>query len=185
MDLIEILGIAIGLSVDSFAASLAAGAASRMSLKRALKVAFFLSLFQGTAPFLGWLAGAAFRKPIEAYDHWIAFSLLLAVGGKMIYDGFTEADDEKAVIPWKTLPLIVISVATSVDALVVGVGFGVLGAAILIPCAIIGIITFAFSMLGAYLGTSIGAKYNFGFRILGGAFLIGLGAKILTEHLTI
>ncbi|MDA3866772.1 MAG: manganese efflux pump MntP family protein [Salinivirgaceae bacterium] len=184
MSFFTIIILAIGLSVDSFAASISTGVCMRrIRLSESLKVATFMAFFQGGLPIIGWLIGRGFQKTISSYDHWVAFILLLIIGGKMIYESISEKEDDTTCFcPSNTLMLMGIALATSIDALVVGVGIGLLDNLIWVPALIIGITTFLFSFSGIYVGHHLGHRINFKLEIVGGLVLIGLGIKILIEH---
>ncbi|MFA8436390.1 MAG: manganese efflux pump MntP family protein [Marinifilaceae bacterium] len=184
MEPISILLIALGLSVDSFAASVSSGLAiKRIQFLQAVKIAFFLAVFQAGMPLIGWYAGLGLKDIIKEYDHWIAFGLLSALGAKMIWESINGKDEENNFNPLKLMVLIGISIATSIDALVIGVSFALLDLAIIIPILAIGIVTFIASMLGMLLGKKLGDKFSQKFEILGGIVLIGIGLRILIEHL--
>lgn len=183
MNFLSIIVISLGLSVDSFTASVGTGVCmSKIVLKKALKIAVFMSLFQGLMPLVGWLAGVGFKDYIVQIDHWFAFVLLSFIGVKMVYEGINK-DVKKCFCPSNTMMLIGMSLATSIDALIVGIGFGILNVPIILPVIIITIITFIFSLTGIYLGRKIGKRFNSGIEIVGGILLFTLGTKILIEHL--
>ena len=180
---LEIIFIAIGLAMDATAVSITCGCTIQVKrLQNAARAAFFFGLFQAGMPVLGWLSGVALRQVIKDYDHWIAFVLLLAIGVKMIYDSF-DADtggDRFAVL---SLPLLLtLSVATSIDALIVGVGFAFLQISIIMPVLIIGAITFVLSFAAFFAGNKMRHFLGRRVEILGGIILISIGVKILIEH---
>ena len=184
MNLLSMIVIGIGLSVDSLAASITTGALSKsLKLRRVLKIALFMALFQGVMPLVGLLVGSSFRQEIEAYDHWVAFSLLLLIGGKLIYDSLYSSENPEAITYTKNLTLAGMALATSIDAMVIGIGFGLMDVNIWMAMLIIGLITFVFSSLGVIIGEKIGCRVNKGIGIIGGIVLISLGTKILIEHL--
>lgn len=171
--------------MDAFAVAVANGSATKkIYLPDALKMALMFGLFQGVMPFVGWAIGVKFIDVISAWDHWIAFVLLGAIGGKMIYDDLTSGDDEGIDEHSISIyQLLMLSIATSIDALAVGFSLIILES-ILLPVLTIGIVTFALSFAGFYLGHRY--KY-FGHnrtRIIGGIILILIGTKILIEHLS-
>ncbi|PWD97785.1 manganese efflux pump MntP [Marinilabilia rubra] len=185
MTVFSFLIIGIGLSVDSMAASVTTGAcAGRIKVMEILKVAAFMSVFQGSMPLLGWLIGSSFKNVVQAYDHWIALFMLVLIGGKMIVDGLKEKDPDASacLCPSNHLMLAGMALATSIDALVVGIGFGILSINIWLAVMMIGGITFIFSVAGVILGKTIGSKLNMGMEIIGGIVLIGLGLKIFLSH---
>ena len=183
MDLLVIFLVAIGLSIDSFAVSVANGLSIKnISLVEKLKIAISLAIFQALMPLIGWYAGIEIADYIKSIDHWVAFILLLIIGLKMIYDSFTNSD-ENANSTLKNSTLIVQSIATSIDAFAVGISFALIDIDIFIPIIIIGIITFIASIIGLQLGKFIGARFGKYIEIFGGLVLISIGVKILIEHL--
>ncbi len=149
MDIFSTILIAIGLAMDAFAVSISGGICiKRLKSYHALKIALFFGAFQAIMPALGWLAGLAFRSFLAQIDHWIAFIFLSLIGGKMIYESLQEHEDKKMLNPLKFHVLLVLSVATSIDALAVGITFAFLKITIITPIAIIGIITFSLSFVG-------------------------------------
>jgi putative Mn2+ efflux pump MntP len=186
MDILTMIIIAIGLSFDSFAVSVCSGIIKKqIVLTDALKIAFFLAFFQAIMPFIGWLFGSEIKTYAEAFDHWIAFGLLILLGGKMIIGSSRPSSRNNPVDPLKLPVLIGLSIATSIDALVVGISFGFLKIKILLAMLIIGGITFFVSMLGILCGKKTGTRFGKKIEILGGIILIGIGIKILVEHLMI
>ena len=176
--------IGIGLSFDSFAVSISCGLMKReMKFAQAVYIAFFLAFFQAAFPVIGWLIGSTLKNIIASVDHWIAFGLLAFIGIKMIMEGTKKDGTLSDFDPLKFSVLIGLSVATSIDALVVGLSFGFLDMPILFPAIIIGIVTFIASMLGMLFGKNIPAKRSRQSLILGGVILISIGIKILVEHL--
>ena len=183
MDLLTPALIAIGLSMDCFAVSLAIGTTTKTRLIFAATIiALFFGAFQAGMAVIGWVAGVSLIGLISAYDHWIAFILLAIVGGKMILEGVRGGDDEAHVEVIRIVPVIVLSVATSIDALAVGVSFGVLQMAVLIPALIIGIICFGISFAGVMLGERLEKYLGNKMEIFGGIILILIGIRILYEH---
>ena len=185
MDLISIFIIAISLSIDSFAASVVLGSNSnKILLLNVIKVAFIMGFFQASMPLIGWGIGDKFKYLIESFDHWIAFILLLLVGGKMIYESINNKNESDSNFQISNFyVLVTLGISTSIDALVVGIGFGILKVQIYTPVIIIGIVTFLFSTIGVIIGKKVGAKFGSKFEIIGGIVLILLGTKILIEHL--
>nr|WP_320118698.1 manganese efflux pump MntP family protein [uncultured Marinifilum sp.] len=184
MELISIYLIALGLSVDSFAASVCSGLAIKnIQFYQAIKIAFFLALFQGGMPIIGWFAGWELKDLIKDFDHWIAFLLLAALGSKMIYESYNNKGSQPNFNPLKTSVLLSMSIATSIDALVVGFSMAIIAEQIWIPAIIIGLVTFIVSMTGMFLGKKIGAKLRRKSEFFGGFVLICIGLKILIEHL--
>ncbi len=192
MNLFTMITIAVALAMDAFAVSIGTGAAiHKMRLRHALRVGFFFGTFQAIMPVFGWSLGQLAAEYIERYDHWIAFGLLSFIGLKMIIearDPLTECEDEEVRDPLNLYILIVLSFATSIDAAVVGVTLSFLQISIILPILIIGVVTFAFSFSGMYIGMFICDRGSDSFTIwierAGGIVLIGIGLKILVEHLT-
>ena len=183
MDIISIVLIAIGLSMDSFAVSVTNGLTIKpLNRKEMLIISFSLAIFQGVMPLIGWFAGIGFEKYIKEFDHWIAFLLLSFIGLKMIYDGLTKDDTEKKS-KLKISLVIVQSFATSIDAFAVGISFAFLSLSIIIPVLIIGVVTFLASITGLQIGKKFGKGTGGYVELLGGVVLIGIGVKILIEHL--
>ncbi|RLD46198.1 MAG: manganese efflux pump [Bacteroidetes bacterium] len=183
MDVLSIVIIAIALSMDSFAVAISNGLTIRnLNKKKTLLIAFSLAVFQALMPFIGWFAGIKIEKYIEEFDHWIAFGLLLFIGAKMIFEAFAN-DEESKGRELRFITLIGQSIATSIDALAVGVSFAILKMEILMPIFIIGVVTFIFSILGLQLGKFFGRKFGKYVEIFGGIVLIGIGVKILVEHI--
>lgn len=194
--------VALGLSMDAFAVSVSSGICiPQMKARHAIRAAFAFGLFQFLMPVAGWLAGSAFRAYIQGLDHWIAFALLALVGGKMLVESFgmeKEAACEDAG-PGAAAPgggarpkkrsvldlggLLVLAVATSIDALAVGLSYSMLGTPILGPAAIIGLVTFVLCLFGCEFGKRIGARFERWAETAGGVVLVGIGLKILVEHL--
>jgi len=184
MSLLSIFLIAVGLGMDTFAVSIGVGvSARRFSLRRMFRLSFHFGLFQFIMPILGWLAGRTVYDYIAAYDHWIAFSLLVFIGGRMIHGAFRQEGNVNGNDPTKGSSLFVLSIATSIDALAVGLGFAVLDMGIIYPSAIIGIVTFIMTAVGMVIGDTLGRIGGKSIEILGGLILIGIGVKILLEHL--
>lgn len=183
MDIVSLIIIAFGLSMDSFAVSVANGLACRIhSVGRACYISFFFAFFQVLMPLLGWFSGIGLEKYIRDFDHWIAFGLLAFIGIKMIYESIT-GDDKVKNIDLKTRTIILQSFATSIDAFAVGFSFAVLNHPIITPILIIGVVTFLFSITGLFLGKYFGKRLGSVVEIFGGIVLIGIGIKILIEHL--
>ncbi len=186
MDYISIVVIAIGLAMDAFAVSIAAGVSLKcFQAKPAFRVALFFGFFQAIMPYLGWLAGSSFSKSIALYDHWVVFFLLLFIGGKMIYESFIITKAESSCDPNNIINVFLLAIATSIDALAVGISFSILDQQIIEPIIIIGVITFVLTLFGVYIGSKIGSIFENKIEFLGGIILIAIGTKILLEHLLI
>jgi manganese efflux pump family protein len=176
--------VGIGLCFDTFAVSVSFGILKKeIQFKQATFVASVLALVQTLFPVVGWLIGLSLKDLISNVDHWLAFGLLAIIGGRMIFEGIRKEEEKKAFDPTKILVLLGIGVATSIDALVVGLSFGFLNTAIVAPAVIIGGVTFLAAMLGMLFGKNIPGKTSHRSLILGGIILILIGGKILAEHL--
>ena len=189
MTILDILLIAVALAMDCFTVSMVSGVMTRkMFWGRNLRMAFLFGFFQAAMPFIGWIAIHYFQSSVEAYDHWIAFGLLLLIGGKMILDAFKE-EDEATFNPLNLGTQLTLAVATSIDALAVGISFSCSGygtvQSLILPLAIIGLVSFIFSIAGLLLGVRFGGAVARRFKpeIIGGVILIAIGVKILLEHL--
>jgi len=181
-----VIAIAFGLAMDAFAVSIASGVAMRdLKVRQAFRIAFFFGLFQAVMPAVGWLSGRSIVDFVSSFDHWVAFALLSIVGLKMIYEAMRIGKSEKANLNLGTATLLLLSVATSIDALIVGFGFAFLGVPILTPIIIIGSVTFAMSLLGVLIGDRVGHFFEKRIEVLGGLILIVMGLKILIEHLVV
>ncbi len=185
VEIFTLSGIAVGLAMDAFAVSIVSGSVFReLHIRHALRMAFFFGAFQAFMPLLGYLAGNTFSGHIGRYDHWIAFVLLLLIGGKMIYEAFKiEEVEKKPQDPSNLVVLLALSVATSIDALAVGVTLSLVTSHILFAVAAIGAITFGLSYLGYEIGKRMGHFFENKIEIIGGLILIAIGAKILINHL--
>lgn len=185
--IIEIILIAVALAMDCFSVSITSGL-THHSVKpfHVWRMAIFYGIFQAMMPFIGWLIASYFGTLIMAVDHWIAFALLTIIGIKMIVDYFKK-EDSKTFDPDKLSVVILLAFATSIDALAVGVSFECLGlhtlTDILLSILIIGIISWLFSLLGYRIGATIGKRFKFPAEFIGGIILIGIGMKVLIEHL--
>lgn len=184
MSLLELILFAIGLSFDTFAVSVTAGyVTNNIRFLQASKVAVVLGLFQALMPVLGWFLGINVRDFIEEFDHWIAFALLAFIGIKMIYESLKKEENQKDINIFKPLILIGMALATSIDAFVVGVSFALMEVNIWTAILIIFITTYLFAMLGMLIGKKAGKWFGKKMEIIGGLILIGLGLKVLIEHL--
>lgn len=184
MDPLSIVAIAISLGMDCFAVCVAAGMAVREGrMKVIMKIALLFGLFQAGMTSLGWLGGTVIISWIEPYDHWIAAGLLAIIGGKMIQEGFSK-DEEKSIDFRSTPVLLVLAVATSIDALAIGLSFAVLQVQILVPAVSIGIGAFVMSGAGFWVGDRFGSMIGSRAELIGGLVLILIGLRILAEHLT-
>jgi putative Mn2+ efflux pump MntP len=184
MDIITIFFLALGLSFDSFAVSISSGVArTQIRFLPATRIAFSLALFQALMPLLGWMIGNHVKDYVQQADHWIAFGLLVLLGAKMFYESLTGDGQKKGFNPLHLWTLVMMSIATSIDAFVVGISFGFLKINIWLSVMIIGIVTFIISMLGILFGKNTGDRLGKWAEIAGGLILAGIGTKILIEHL--
>lgn len=185
MDLISIVLISVGLAMDCFAVAISAGTTDKnFRLKNIIIMALLFGFFQSGMVLTGWLAGSGFKTLIESYDHWIAFGLLAVIGAKMLKEGF-EKDCECHSDYTSGKALLWLSFATSIDALAVGVSFSVMRSGLLIPVILIGAASFVFTILGGAIGKKAGQLLGRRAEIAGGLILIGIGVKILLEHLKV
>jgi len=177
--------IAFSLAMDCFAVSIAGGALNpKAGIGNAIKIAFFFGLFQTLMPLIGWLVGQSFARFISDYDHWVAFFLLLAIGIKMIYESFKDRPEGENRDILKLPTLLLLSVATSIDALVVGITLSLLKTSLILSVLVIGIFAFILSVAGYYIGKMAGNLFKNKVEIVGGLILIGIGIRILVEHLS-
>jgi putative Mn2+ efflux pump MntP len=184
MALITIVFIALGLAMDAFAVSIVSGASyKRLKIKHALRIALFFGGFQALMPLIGYMAGLSIKAYIGLYDHWVVFGLLCSVGSKMIYESFKISSAEHNFNPSKIFILLILSVATSIDALAIGITLPFLRISLVTAVLIIGLVTFILSYLGVFIGRRFGHFFENKIEAIGGAILIGLGLKILFEHL--
>jgi putative Mn2+ efflux pump MntP len=171
--------------MDAFAVALGTGAVlSRLTGRHLFRLGFHFGLFQALMPVIGWLAGLTIMQWVEAWDHWIAFSLLAIIGGRMIYEAFSDEEKTDDRDPTKGLSLVLLSIATSIDALAVGFSLSVIGVSIWMPALVIGLVAGVLTIAGMLLGGRIGDRWGSRVEILGGLVLIAIGAKILIEHLS-
>lgn len=187
MSILELLIIAIGLSMDAFAVSIGKGlSVTKIKLSHALKVGLWFGGFQALMPLIGYLLGSTFAEIVSAYDHWVAFILLALIGGNMIKESLEKDDDCKCNKKGKDgfgfATMFTLAVATSIDALAIGVTFAFFKVAIIPAIITIGITTFLFSIAGLKIGNIFGCKYKSQAELFGGVILILIGLKILLEH---
>ena len=184
MGLWELFVIALGLSMDAFAVSICKGlSVRRCTIRHMLICGLYFGLFQGAMPLIGYLLGHSFESAIASIDHWIAFALLALIGGNMVREALGDDDEEKTDASFGFKTMLLLSVATSIDALAVGVSFAFLGVNIIAAIATIGTTTFILSIVGIKVGNVFGAKYKDKAELVGGIILILMGLKILLEHL--
>lgn len=184
---IQTLLIGIGLSMDAFAVSVCKGLGmSELNKKQMFIIASYFGGFQALMPFLGWMAGAKFSTYVSQYAHWIAFALLAVIGGKMMQEALSEKEDccesDEKDKKLSHRELLMLAIATSIDALAVGISFAFLGVPIIDSIIIIGITTFIISIVGVVLGNLFGAKYKNKAEFAGGLILIAIGIKIVIEQ---
>lgn len=177
----------IGLSMDAFAVAICKGLKmQKLNYKQMGLIALFFGGFQAFMPFLGWLLGHSFKDYIESFDHWIAFTLLAFIGGKMIYESFKPDNDDECNV-FSIKDLLLMAIATSIDAMAAGIAFAMDGIdtllSILLSILIIGVTTFLLSAFGVFIGHKFGAVYKSKAEFFGGIMLIFIGLKILLEHL--
>ena len=188
MNLLDIILLAIALAMDCFTVSIVSGIIQRMPKATLFRMAFLFGFFQALMPLLGWLGISHFQSYMEAYDHWIAFGLLGFIGGKMIWESFGP-EEEQHFNPRRLRTQLLLAVATSIDALAVGISFACTGYTVLsqltLPLIIIGVVSFLFSFIGYHLGRRFGKSITRRLKpeLLGGAILIIIGIKILLSHL--
>ena len=183
MSLWELFVIAVGLSMDAFAVSICKGlSVGKVRLKHALICGAWFGAFQAIMPTVGYLLGTQFEKYITAFDHWIAFILLALIGGNMIREALSK-EDENVDSSFGFKAMFLLAIATSIDALAMGVAFASLRVEIVPAVAFIGCVTFVFSAVGVKIGNIFGAKYKSAAEFVGGAVLVLMGIKILLEHL--
>jgi putative Mn2+ efflux pump MntP len=185
VDIVTVLFIAIGLAMDAFAVSMAHGmTVQNRRVATGLTMAVSFGAFQAFMPVLGWLAGLSFIELISGFDHWLAFGLLAFIGGRMIYTARTASKEEKETK--LTAPvLLILSVATSIDALAVGLSFSLLRVSMTTPVIVIGVVTFLLAFTGFSFGNKLGKFFKRKVQAIGGIVLIAIGIKILLEHLLI
>jgi len=184
MNLLEILVIALSMSMDAFAVCLGAGTQERTSGPRPIfRLAFHFGLFQFFMPIIGWFAGTTILRYISAYDHWVAFGLLAFVGIRMIRSGIDPKSDGQKNDPSRGWTLVLLAFATSIDAMAIGFSLGLVGVTIWYPAVVIGVVTGLVSWLGILLGNRLGAKFGKRMEIIGGIILILMGIRIVLAHL--
>ena len=184
MDTATILIIAVGLAMDAFSVAAVAGFVLKAFSKRhAFRLSFHFGLFQFFMPLLGWMAGLTVADLIANYDHWVAFGLLTIIGCKMIHEGFADKKKPYRIDPTKGISLLVFSIATSIDALAVGLTFAFTKVEVLYPAILIGLVASLFTLLGFYLGSKSSRFFGEYVEVIGGTILIFIGIRILIEHI--
>lgn len=185
LNLLAVAGIGVGLSMDALAVSVTTGSlVETLRLRDAFRMAFCFGLFQAIMPIIGWTAGLSFRSYIQDFDHWVAFGLLSAIGFKMIWE---SRPDSEALEPNDNClhfpTLLLLSLATSIDALAVGISFALLETSIAVPVAIIGGLTFVLCLIGTQVGNKVSHLFEHRLELIGGVILIAIGIEIVAEHL--
>lgn len=186
MGILSLFGIAVALAMDAFAVALSAGAAlEKLTFRRVFRLGFHFGLFQALMPVIGWLGGVTVKEHIESFDHWIAFILLAFVGLNMVKNAFSDEEEEEEkdqCDPTRGMTMVMLSIATSIDALAVGLSMAVIGIDIFYPALVIGLVAGVFTVSGMFIGRKIGKFMGNKVELLGGVILIVIGLKILSEH---
>lgn len=183
MRLFEIVLIALGLAMDAFAVALGCGASGQARGARAgFRLAFHFGLFQFMMPVAGWAAGVRIERLVSAWDHWIAFGLLVFVGARMIRAGLNPRLETRPGDPSRGLKLVMLAVATSIDAFAIGLSLAMLRVSIWYPSVVIGVVTLGVSMAGFQFGSKLGARFGKRMEVAGGAILLLIGLRILASH---
>lgn len=184
MSFLEVVLIAVGLAMDAFAVAIGIGSGGHARGPRPVfRLSFHFGLFQFMMPVLGWVAGASVAQFIGGIDHWIAFGLLAFVGGHMIRSGLDPSHETEAGDPSRGRTLVMLSVATSIDALAIGLGLAMLGIDIIFPSVVIGVVAAGFTLVGLAIGYRLGQVFGKRMEIIGGLILIGIGLRVLLSHL--
>ncbi len=185
VDFLTVFLIALGLAMDAFAVALSGGfVAGRVTLRQTIRLAWHFGLFQFLMPILGWAAGLTVQSLIQAFNHWIAFVLLAGIGGKMIYESLRKEKAERRNPDiTRGASLVLLSLATSIDALAVGLSLSALRVRIFYPSAVIGVVCFALTALGFAFGSRLGLLLGKRVELFGGLVLVGIGVRILIGHL--
>ena len=177
--------IAFGLAMDAFAVSIASGLViERLTVRHVFRVAFHFGLFQALMPVLGWLAGSTVAQYIESWDHWVAMALLGLIGGKMLIDSQSTKEEVPPADPTRGWSLVTLSVATSIDALAVGLSLAMLRVQVWLPALIIGVVAAFMSAIGIACGSRLGRRWGRRAELAGGLVLIGIGVRIVVSHLS-
>jgi len=185
MSLIAIFGIALALAMDAFAVAIVAGSRfDRLTFRPVFRLSFHFGLWQALMTLLGWVAGSQIDELIRTYDHWVAFGLLFIVGGHMIYGSVTRNEDDRpSKDPTRKWTMVMLSIATSIDALAVGLSMALLQVNIWRASLIIGLVASGMTIVGMAFGREAGSRFGRWMEIAGGLVLIGIGVNILVEHL--
>jgi putative Mn2+ efflux pump MntP len=181
---LALLALSVGLAMDAFAVAVATGLAIQAVTPRHIfRLGFHFGLFQFMMPILGWLAGGQLSNYLQDYDHWLAFVLLSYVGGKMLVEAFSEKDESSDSDPTRGLKLVTLSVATSLDALAVGMSMALLGVSVWLPSVVIGLVAALLTAVGITFGSRIGSRWGRWAEVAGGVVLILIGLRVLLSHL--
>jgi manganese efflux pump family protein len=184
MHWLTVLGIAVGLAMDALAVAIATGlTVDRVTHRHVFRLAFHFGLFQFLMPVLGWLAGRQLAGSMALWDHWAAFGLLAGVGGKMLWEAWRNEEDRLRDDPTRGLTLVTLSVATSLDALAVGMSMALLGVSVWGPAVVIGLVAFTLTAVGILFGSRLGRGWGRWADALGGTVLMVIGTRILWSHL--
>ncbi|MDR2892856.1 MAG: manganese efflux pump MntP family protein [Deltaproteobacteria bacterium] len=185
MSIAAILFLALALAMDAFAVAVASGLRLRCTLGQTLRMSLTFGGFQAAMPVIGWFLGLSVHEYIESFDHWVAFGLLALVGVKMIHDALQNKEDEECADPTRGFTLLLLALATSIDALAVGISLAMIKVEVWQPAVIIGLVCFGLTALGLHLGkatVALGPKFAGRANLIGGLVLLGIGVKILIEH---
>jgi putative Mn2+ efflux pump MntP len=184
MSFFSLFAVALALAMDAFAVAVVSGLTLHpVTRRQVFRLAFHFGLFQALMPVVGWATGRLLYRFIEAFDHWVAFALLGFVGGRMIWGALRAREEQARTDPTRGWDLMVLSVATSVDALAVGLSLAVIGAEIVVPAVVIGLVAAALTAVGLTVGGWVGLAWGKRFEVLGGLILIGIGARIVYQHM--
>jgi putative Mn2+ efflux pump MntP len=185
MGVVTLLAVAVALAMDAFAVAIVAGMTlNPMTRRHVFRLAFHFGLFQALMPVVGWAGGMSVHRHLAEVDHWIAFGLLGLVGGRMMIGALRVPEEKKATNdPTSGWELVVLSVATSIDALAVGLSLAMVGSTIVIPALVIGTVAAGFTTAGMFLGRRIGTLWGRRFEFAGGLLLVSIGVKIVIEHM--
>ncbi len=188
MGMLNVLGIALGLAMDAFAVAIASSVTlGCVTGRQYFRLSFHFGFFQFMMPVVGWLLGSTLVGWVSRFDHWVAFGLLAFIGGKMVWESLSRGKDEEAgecrADPTRGTNLVILSVATSLDALAVGISFAMLEMTIWLPCLIIGLVAAALTALGLRIGSRLGTRFGKRMELLGGLVLIGIGVRIVIQHM--
>jgi len=185
MSALALIGVAVGLAMDAFAVSLAAGAtAQALTVRRVFRLAFHFGLFQFLMPVLGWAAGQVVSRLVCGYGPWVAFGLLCFVGGRMLWGAWNGQGERVSADPTRGFLLVTLSIATSIDALAVGVSLAVLCVSVWLPSIIIGVVCGALTAVGMVLGFRVGQRLGKWAEVAGGVVLVAIGLRVLVVHLS-